>query len=51
MIFGLALNGQELYMITSGLVRRAPGVEGPVASYTCTAPKAALVKDVGLPRD
>ena len=51
MISSLALKGQELYIITSGLVRRVPGVEGPVASYTCTAPKAALVKDVGLPRD
>ena len=49
MISSLALKGQELYMISSGLVRWVPGMEGPVASYTCIAPKAALVKDVGLP--
>ena len=49
MIASLALKGQELYIITSGMVRQVPGMEGPVASYTCIAPKAALAKDVGLP--
>ena len=33
MISSLALKGQELYIITSGLVRRVPDVEGPVALH------------------
>ena len=39
MSFSLALKGQELYIITSGLVRQVPGMERPVASYTCIPPK------------